>query len=745
MGKVVRYHALVVAAYAGLACLVIYWPLFHATTDLPTLAGTPDHFHFHWSYWWTGHALTTPGLSVYETNFVLFPFSTNLAYHTYAPFWFPLWALLSPVWGTLVAFQAIFIVSLTLTGYTFYLLLRQEKVLPGLALIGGILLMLSYVMVVSVARSTLHYLGFWWLPLQILLWSQIVRQVSHNRKLLGWAVVQGIAFYLMAMTDYQYLLYSVFLLVPYGIKTLIEAPSRRILLRLVGAGMLAVGIMTVLLWFAGPLSYLLDYDTSTLAQVSTAPAFAIKFPEGFFWRYSLETDRVGLGFVLLPLTIATVIASLSVLRSRIHDRRRWFWLALSILPLTIAPGETVDILGLTIATPYYAIHRLMGGLFRSVNRFGVVFTIPALIFVGRTWSIVLTQQARSLNRRWVINPALSVVILLLVMVDGHLYEPIPLEPVMPHYDFYEVMGDEQGPGYDEYVVVEVPTAAGTGESYVGQQYSDLFTQFYGITHHKRMVNGLLARAPVNSWYYLRTDDAMLSWLGQRRLLEPETVTNQLRSRIVEWPIGYIVIHQEMIGFSSTTNQEIIGFFNQLDDLLCPVWVERDAVVYRTASHPDACPTRTPPEIEPGVYRIDLGASGDEMFIGWGWHYAETIAGIPVRWTGDWADLVVGWSSDNPGRFPVAELFLDLPPAAYTLTVTVQSFATERQLSVSVNDVLVGQATVSPETLTPLTFNVPVERVGTGEHLRITFDYDDTAPAGERGLALMVSEIVFSQQ
>src|SRR5690606_32105671 len=68
--------------------------------------------------------------------------------------------------------------------------------------------------------------------------------------------------------------------------------------------------------------------------------------------------------------------------------------------------------------------------------------------------------------------------------------------------------------------------------------------------------------------------------------------------------------------------------------LCFVTVERDAVLYRTTSHPKGCPPRLPPETDPGTYVIDLGAPGDEGFIGHGWYAHEDIGGVRARWAGD---------------------------------------------------------------------------------------------------------------
>jgi hypothetical protein len=251
------------------------------------------------------------------------------------------------------------------------------------------------------------------------------------------------------------------------------------------------------------------------------------------------------------------------------------------------------------------------------------------------------------------------------------------------------------------------------------------------------LNGLLARADIGAFWYIRTDDPMLAWLGQRRYLVTDEVEAQLRQRIFDWPIGYIVIHQDLIGRYYPTNQEIIGYFNTLDDLVCPWVVERDAVVYRTRWHPDGCPPRTPPETEPGVYRLDIGAPGDERFIGWGWHWPEAFAGLTARWTGE---------------YPQTKLYMDLPPGRYEISLSAQAFGQTRRLRLLVNDTPVGEVEIQPDFLQTVAFTVPAEVIGDGRHVTVTLDYDGwIAPneigqsADQRKLALLVDWVVFTRQ
>jgi hypothetical protein len=211
---------------------------------------------------------------------------------------------------------------------------------------------------------------------------------------------------------------------------------------------------------------------------------------------------------------------------------------------------------------------------------------------------------------------------------------------------------------------------------------------------------------------------MLAWLGQRRMLEGQRVIRQLRERIVEWPIGYIVVHQDFIRRKNVSPLEITGFLNTLDDLLCAPMVEGDAVFYRTTWHPDGCTPRTPLESEPGIYTLDVGAPDDVRYLGWGWHAPEAVAGLTLRWAGDQ---------------PQVRLYVDLPPGAYTVTVSMQAFEEPRRVSLVVNGTpLAGEVTVSEESLQAYTFDLPAEVLTGRKHTIVRIGYDSWLVPAEIG-------------
>jgi hypothetical protein len=718
-----KRHSILLATFFGIACLSMYWLLFNLTTMMPNHIVT-DYYHFNWNFWWVRYALTH-GLSIYQTNFVMFPFNSNLALHTLAASWYPLWALFEPLLGSMIAILVIYLVAYTLSGYVFFHFLRAEGVSHKLAFVGGVVFEISPIMYVALFYYDVNLLGWFWIPALMLIWGRLAHHATLNAayrwSAAGWSLLLAACVWAMVLTDLQYPVLALFIVVPYGVRKLWAQPDWAPRLRLIVYGLLAVGGALLLLWFLGPLPYILSFDPAGLVATPADKAVTIPFPWGFIGVFD-PPRGLSLGLVLLP---ALLLAFLWNLRFGHPTRRHWFWLALVPAPLVLSAGAYIDIGETRITMPYVWLYQLFGGLFRFPERFAPIILMPALLYILLTLTPLLRRAVRPMQ------VIVAAMLLLLVLRDSRVFIPMILQPLPRHYDFYETIGREPY----QYTLVEVPNGARSGEVIVGDD-AQAALQFYGVTHGKRMINGLISRVNVGHFWYLRTDDALLSWLGQRRFLEPAVVEAQLRERIFDWPIGYIVIHRDMIWRDAPTMQEILGYFNSLPDLLCPVWVEADAVVYRTAWHPAGCPARTPAQTAPGEYTIDIGAPDDARFIGWGWHYVEQVGGLSVRWTGE---------------YPTTKFYVDLPPGAYQLSLSAQAFYRERQLEVWLNGRAVGKATISPGGLSTVNVELAAQDIGSGQHLIFELVYDGTDSAkalaiadNDRPLALMVDWVKFAR-
>jgi len=719
-------HGVALVFYALFSLLLLYALLFQNGTHT---AGY-DFFNYNWNFWWIRHALQTPGLNLYENNFVMFPALSNYGYHVLAIVWYPLWAVLQPLFadpisGTLTAINIMIFSACALNGYLMFAFLRAEGVVPLWALIGGAALQALPIVRYFYFNTHLNLMTWFWLPGLLLLWKRIAARAATGRGIaaLVWGAIFGVALWALLLTDLQFPIFAAFLLAPYGLRSVWRiwktgdlASRWRHISILAAAGVLSLIVGVALIAAASPLPSVLRFEGELApGAVEDRPGI----PLSGFVTMAAEWWSWGDPSVGAFVTVA-VVAALALNRSRRAQKRdaRWFWFVVMLPPLILALGPTLRVFGTDIPLPPFRwLHALTNGMFRMPWRLAPIAVIAGMAFAGLTFTASMRErdqarvrQARSLQARvWGGAAAL-----LALGMAVRLFESAPMAAVPPRYAFYEEIGRETG----DFVVVEVPNAVGTGEVLIGDPAAIQY-QWYGITHGKRMINGFISRAPVEDFWYMVTDDPMLSWLGQRRFLDPEAVERQLRERIFADPIGYIVVHLDRIGLQASTAQEIVGYFNQLDDLLCPAFIEGAVVVYRTAGHPSGCgdSPRTPPEIAPNVYRVDIGGTDDWRYLGWGWHWREPVAGIDWRWTGATTTL-----QDRIDADP-ARLYLDLPPGAYTLTLTAQAFWEARRLRVWANGAELGAADVATDMLQSLSFALPTEIVGAGRQIELRLETD----------------------
>ena len=262
--------------------------------------------------------------------------------------------------------------------------------------------------------------------------------------------------------------------------------------------------------------------------------------------------------------------------------------------------------------------------------------------------------------------------------------------------------------------MEVPVSIGSGWTSTGNNF---FVQYNGIIHGKRMVNATLTRIP-NYYHYFFENETVMGWLGGFRLFKADT-EETLRRYVDELPIGYIIVNQDKARPGQT--EDILGRFNAMD-FLCPVTVEGAAVLYATASHPARCVSRTPPEIEPGLYQIDFGQPGDEFFVGLGFHRQEIIGGPAARWLGF-------------GDLTEAQIYVELPPGQdYTLSLEATAFDHPRPLFIYAGEKLLGEFEITDEGYGVYQAELPVEVLGANSQITLRLVYDDPVSAAELGLS-----------
>ncbi|MFP4322294.1 MAG: hypothetical protein ACLFTK_07565 [Anaerolineales bacterium] len=684
-----RYLSLVLGYY-GLSGLVLNRLILNIDRYVGIGEGfLSDYYHAHWNYWWMREALTQSDLRVYETNYILFPYNIDLSLHTLAEFWFPLWALVEPLTNHFVAMNVILWSGLAWTGVATYFFLRQQGAPPAAAWVGGAWMSLMPAFTWAAAMTLPQYVAGFWFVVPFALWHHIALTRSAPA-----ALLLGVVFWGMLLTDRSSLLVVALGLAPYALWTLYATlPQHR--LRLLALGAVPFVVLGALGWFIAPLPDVLAFDRSTVSPADLQSTRNFALPLRGFLGYDGNTDD-GLGILLGALTLISLAVPA-------QDRVRWVWFGLGAWLMLLSLGPDIQIGNMRVVLPYRLVYEATDGVFRAVARFAALGALCWLVFIGRTWSPYVRRWAP----KWRVWGA--ALLLLAVLANLRALQPFEAGPPIQPYAFHQTLRNDP----DDYVLIDVPVSVGSGWISYGNFQE---AQFYALDHHKRTTNGLVARLPGDVYGFFLFNPT-IGWLGGFRPLDEDHVRAELGELIAVWGVGYINVYQDYLGPSQA--EEIISFLNTLD-YLCPVTVERDAVFFRTRAHPafDACPPRWPAN---AAQQIDIGTPGDERYLGAGFHGAEVIGGPRARWM---------------GTAPSAELFIDFPdqPPAM-LEINVLGFAEPQSLTIWLDELELGTFVISP-TAGYQTVQVPLppDLPPQDGSRRLRLDYPPPQSPAARGLS-----------
>jgi len=524
----------IVGFYGIVAGIALNQLIFNFTTALPGIVNAqasneiqPSEFDiFLWNLWWVRHAIFDLHVSPLVTNYVIYPFVSPLAGHTLALLWGLVSAPFQMIFGMIPTFNAILVLAFVLAATAMYAFVRKHVERASVVLLAGLLFAFTPAMVQRASVGHLDKISIFWLPVCLLLWDKVV-----ETKRWTWAIILGLCVYLSWLTDFQQTMWTLLLLGPYVIFTVIRLPRLRRERAGVRVGWLIAiaAVAFVIPALFAPLPQLLEANKLNYPPARLEDTAYFAFPVQNLLMHTANGDfTIGL---LLPLL---TLISIPLIR---RDGERWFWLIVGLGCFILALGPYVDIVGARIELPYALVHRLLGNQYRTPMRFMTPAVLAFTMVVCLTLDRSVFRWKRLINRIYAQRAMVGALMALLIW-DYGLLNPFPIT-TMPDYQAYRDIA--QTPG--DFAVLEVPIGVRTGFAMVGRGE---YLQYYAPVHQHPIFSGYLSRLPneVLDYYY---SDPLLGALTLSHGLPPQAeVDAQLSRMIQDENIGYVILHRDLL-------------------------------------------------------------------------------------------------------------------------------------------------------------------------------------------------------
>ncbi len=478
-----RDHLLPLALYLLLAVVLTLPLALHFGTHLPGDDG--DAWMNYWNYWWTGRAVAG-GRNPFWTPFLYAPHGVPLYLHTLNPFNGLISLPVQWAFGLTPAYNTVVLLSLTLAAYFAYLLVAFVSGSRLAGFVGGAIYAFGSYHLAHLLGHT-NLLSSEWLPAFIL--CLLRADAATGRRRTGWVALAILALLLLALCDWQYVLFAALFT---GLYAAYHALARRSAAPILIA--LAIGIG----WGVAALPLLVATVAEIRETAATRPAvfgperfsadlisFVIPSPLHAWWGG--QAERIGGRAVAPPVERAVFLGYLPLALAAYaawRDRRRAaFWAVAALVFAVLALGPSLQIAGRTRfgaagwapPLPYALLQRAPGiNVSRVPGRFAVLVTLCLAVLAGIALARLGRRHGARLGPR---GRVVATAVLLVVILAEHVAVPYPLTPVDAP-PFYRQLAEAREAG----TVLELPLVLARSRSL-----------FYQTVHQRPLIGGYLAR------------------------------------------------------------------------------------------------------------------------------------------------------------------------------------------------------------------------------------------------------------
>lgn len=561
-----KYHKPAALIFYLIIAVILTFPLVNnILTHIPGTEG--DSFLFVWNHWWVKYSLSN-FINPYSTDMIVYPFNTNLVFHTFTFINALISAILQIVLPLILVFNLIFILSLVLASFGTYLLLHYLFNNRFTALIGGLLFSFnSYIW--SEAYGHFQYVSIYFIPFVILYFIKIIKEEKRSNFL-----IFGL---LLAMSLYNEFYYTVGLLIFISLLIFWFALKDKELLlsklKHIGYGFLTWAIISAPLLYLSiktalseifPVAnlYQINLYTPDIRSFIIPPAFQTIYGDKFINHYQSLGFHGSVIYLSFTLIFLFLIGYFLGKKESFLSSKFWLFTAIVFFFMTLGPflyleGYIFDLGGVkfTISLPYIFFYLLPFVKGILVPPRFIIFVILCLIVIGGFFLNKIFEKLKG-------KPILKWVVTALIMgifIFENFSVPIPVvNAEIP--EFYYKIKDEK----DDYVILELPFALSTSFYTLGTVSTSAKMEYYQTVHHKKILGGFISRVP-DSYYEFYSKITGLDYLiNPNKKIEVE-ILNKIKNNVLinfqKLNIKYIIVHPEYYNHEQLINT--ITFLNNI--------------------------------------------------------------------------------------------------------------------------------------------------------------------------------------
>jgi hypothetical protein len=656
------------------------------------VGGHLDGYNNMWNYYWIKTAIFDLHRNPFFTDYIYYPTGISLRFHTYNPLNGLATMPFNLTLGYIPTFNLIFLVAPVLTAIFSFLLIRDLVGNPWAAFAGAVVATYTdYHITVFLAVGQSNMITLQWMPLYLF----FLFRALHGRPTWGpddnlvgrdtrrWPVYMVLAILMLlftTLTDWQYLMFIVFVTMLYGAFVLFTRRPRRekahIFARLAGIGGIYAAIVTPPLL----LPMIREAAESPWLDVSYQ---SVQHSVDIGW---LANPGMGLhGLLILGLA---VVGIWTAFRQGGRTRETGiFWLLVVAFFYVMSLGPVVLLNGVETGIP--GLYALMQNLpvissGRDPARFSLIATmgVGVLVAFGFRFLLWWLAKLRPTPLRWArAIPAALLALFVLLSTGKVMAESGDARISPPDWpDFYRQIAQDE----ETYAILELPlfSEAGRGPDHY---------QMYQALHHKPRYSGRLARdrkldnpnnfvKHASLFRHLWMLEFPRSWTDlyypERDFLQRTDYATHGIPILNYYNTPYIILYKEAITPENWARMEEV-IKQVLGEDAKPYYEDRLMRVYRVPA--------VPPPSNP--LTLDVGE---------GWHTAETgLDGKVYRW----ADNTVVVTRSGYVIKPTAQLYtmnLSGEPVRAVLNFTAYPYKEPRTLKVTINGYEAANIQLRPE-------------------------------------------------